>query len=69
MFVHEFDFRGLSSAICLRFVLSTSLNGWRAFFFHTSAISILSFDYTDKKKIKFSSYIRKFRMEQLQSHI
>jgi hypothetical protein len=22
-----------------------------------------------KKKIKFSSYIRKFRMEQLQSHI
>jgi hypothetical protein len=24
---------------------------------------------TDKKKIKFSSYIRKFRMEQLQSHI
>ncbi len=25
--------------------------------------------YTDKKKIKFSSYIRKFRVEQLQSHI
>ncbi len=25
--------------------------------------------YTDKKKRKFSSYIRKFRMEQLQSHI
>jgi hypothetical protein len=25
--------------------------------------------YTDKKEIKFSSYIRKFRMEQLQSHI
>jgi hypothetical protein len=25
--------------------------------------------YTEKKKIKFSSYIRKFRMEQLQSHI
>jgi hypothetical protein len=24
---------------------------------------------TDKKKIKFSSYIRKFRVEQLQSHI
>jgi hypothetical protein len=24
--------------------------------------------YTDKKKIKFSSYIGKFRMEQLQSH-
>ncbi len=24
--------------------------------------------YTDKKKIKFSSYLRKFRMEQLQSH-
>jgi hypothetical protein len=26
-------------------------------------------NYTDKKKIKFSSYIRKFGMEQLQSHI
>ncbi len=25
--------------------------------------------YTDKKKRKFSSYIRKFKMEQLQSHI
>ncbi len=25
--------------------------------------------YTDKKKIKFSSFIRKFRMMQLQSHI
>jgi hypothetical protein len=25
--------------------------------------------YTDKKKTKFSSYIRKFRKEQLQSHI
>ncbi len=25
--------------------------------------------WTDKKEIKFSSYIRKFRMEQLQSHI
>ncbi len=25
--------------------------------------------YTDKNKIKFSSYIRKFRLEQLQSHI
>ncbi len=25
--------------------------------------------YTDKKKIKFSSEIRKFRMEQLQGHI
>ena len=25
--------------------------------------------YTDKKKIKFSSYIGKFRMELLQSHI
>ncbi len=25
--------------------------------------------YTDKREIKFSSYIRKFRMEQLQSHI
>ncbi len=25
--------------------------------------------HTDKKKIKFSSYIRKFRVEQLQSHI
>jgi hypothetical protein len=25
--------------------------------------------FTDKKKIKFSSYIRKFRVEQLQSHI
>jgi hypothetical protein len=25
--------------------------------------------YTDKKKRKFSSYIRQFRMEQLQSHI
>ncbi len=24
--------------------------------------------YTDKKEIKFSSYIRKFRVEQLQSH-
>ncbi len=26
-------------------------------------------NYTDKKKIKFSSYIRKFRVEQLQSHL
>jgi hypothetical protein len=25
--------------------------------------------YTDKKEIKFSSYIRKFRVEQLQSHM
>jgi hypothetical protein len=25
--------------------------------------------YTDKKEIQFSSYIGKFRMEQLQSHI
>jgi hypothetical protein len=25
--------------------------------------------HTDKKNIKFSSYIRKFRVEQLQSHI
>jgi hypothetical protein len=25
--------------------------------------------YIDKKKIKFSSYIRKFTVEQLQSHI
>ncbi len=25
--------------------------------------------YTEKKKIEFSSYIRKFRMEQFQSHI
>ncbi len=25
--------------------------------------------YTDKKEVKFSSYMRKFRMEQLQSHI
>jgi hypothetical protein len=26
-------------------------------------------NFTDKKKIKFSSYIRKFRIEQLQSDI
>jgi hypothetical protein len=30
---------------------------------------VVNLDYTDKKENKFSSYIRKFRMEQLQSHI
>jgi hypothetical protein len=32
LFVHEFGFRGLSSTICLRFVLPTSLNEWLSFF-------------------------------------
>jgi hypothetical protein len=30
---------------------------------------ICEYGHTDKKKIKFFSYIRKFRVEQLQSHI
>jgi hypothetical protein len=34
-----------------------------------AAPSGFGLSYTDKKKIKFSSYIRKFRREQLQSHI
>jgi hypothetical protein len=49
LYVHEFGFRGLSNAICLRFVLPTSLNKGLSFFIPLP-ISILSFDYTDKKE-------------------
>jgi hypothetical protein len=35
----------------------------------TLCINLQLFHYTDKKKIKLSSYIKKFRVEQLQSHI
>ncbi len=46
---------------------------WRKFLLQDNfSKTLIIFDcllYTDKKKTKFSSYIRKFRMEQLQSHI
>jgi hypothetical protein len=52
-----------------RFVIGMNISlGILAFLSSLLGETFVSF-YTDKKEIKFSSYIRKFRVEQLQSHI